>query len=1246
MSSIMSNAYNFGDFLNSGVDPRTGMYSMTISLGEFVSHKGAGISIPLNIHYNPASNLDIGFGRGWELNLSQFDSSNNNLKLSTGQSFKIQWNNDKDEYDALYRGLKDIRVFYLSETSEIKIIYKGGKHEYLSYEDGILTKIITPQGLEIIFEYGFYLGRQVLWSIKDGSRKVAIDWWTNDYETVVTHYFNNESIQQFTFYKYDNDRTLKYFSTPLMDELTSIEYELFSHINYKVISKVTTPTGRIEEIEYRNGHYLPIGAPIHSIPYVYQHHLYAGENQPVKTTTYAYSDRNYLGFGSDRMWIAGEDTLFKASSNYVYSTEEIINDVKKAVRVYNKYHLLELEQFYDNGFKYQEVDYIYYANLNNSIEYQPAQYSLLKTKTARLYSTTGETRSVSLGFEYDEYANLIKETKADGSIIERVFYSVNGEQGCPSSSTGIVSLVKQERFIPYDSGKIKTKRFEYTSLSALNNIGIFAVLSKEILDIESYVYSYYTNVNNPYEYGRLDMVVQTINDHSCHVKWSYSFGDRIRITETSTTHDEISYSISKELDYIRMNVVKLTDESSTETHYSYDEIGRITSEVFAPSSGYEAYCSYDYSVGTDNNSVKKTDFRGNIQIIDFNNSGNIIRIKTQPADGSSLKTTKESWYNALGKVSRTDTIDWIDGKEIRLSQLFQYDSFGEVSRITHSDGREENIIQDPATLTTEIIEVGLMSERSKFDLSGNVVEKITRDAHHNILARTISSYDAKGNVLTVEDTDGKVTSFKYDDANRITEVNSTLDGVNVSKKYEYPTFTNKNRAQKVSINDKPLGTRMFDGLLRIISDTSTSGSAQYHYDDAQLIPSKKITDLGEICFDLDPVMQQPNSITVTGDSSLSSTYQFDKHLGTSTSNLNANSRSVVELDSYGRTIKNTIYLNDGIERNASVKVSLLGRIVSEIDYLGNSRSYKYDQYGRVESIIETFLHNKTIDTKVFYDAFSRPNRYELYDRGHFIDLSLEYNSVGYETHRTVMLDSKSVLSISQEYNTNLLIETRIVSDENSTTTENFEYDDYDRLVMYICDGTNLPVTNGNAIHKQIFEYDVYGNVTKVISLSNNGTNTVNYEYSSHDPIKLIAISSTNPDYQTNLEYDSTGNMLVDEKGQHYLYDALGRVCSVTDRNRNILIRYTYDATGRQVSQLYDDHITYLMYQHDTLTNEVCNNSSSSYSRLTNGLITKRIDSDANQISLGNHQSSMMKTVTITDNDVNVANSSNYTPYGQ
>lgn len=1249
MSSITSNAYNFGDFVNSGVDPRTGMYSMSLSLGEFVSHKGSGITIPLNIHYDPSSSVDTGFGRGWSLNLSHFDWANSRLKLSTGQSFKVQWNNSTGEYDLLHRGLKDVRVFYDSVKSEIQISYKDGRHEFLDYYEGMLKRIVTPQGLDINFEYGHYRGKQVLWSIKDGTRQFAIDWWTNEYEAVATNYLNDETVQTFIFYKYDNDRVLKYFASPLMSELTAIEYKHFEDCGYKVISKVATSSGKIEEIEYRQGHNLPIRAPIRSVPFAHRTIVHCGENQHPQITTYKYSDRNYLGFGSDRKWTAGEDTLFKAKSNYVYTTEQIVNDSKIIRRTYNKYHLLELEQFLDGSFLYQEIDYKYYANLDQGIEYQVPQYSLLKSKTTKFISKSGYVQNVNLEFDYDEYANLVRETKANGSIIERTYFPLAGSDDCPAEPNGMVSLLKEERFIPYDNGQVRTKSYQYSSIPTLSGDNYFVVLIGENLGNQSYQYEYFRNTSNANEYGRLMSSTHNVNSYSSRIEFSYDFFDHsFKTTEKQTSFDGISYSISRTQDYMFFGTIEFIDESGNVSTCEYDEIGRLTKETMYQHTDYEAFAEYSYSVGSNANSVTKTDFLGNSELIELNNVGNVVRISNKIAN-SDFKVTKENWFNSFGLIAKTDDLDWIEDQSIRVSTSYEHDYNGQVSRIVHQDGREETIIQDAANMTVSVSQTGLISEVSQYDLSGQLIEKVTKDDMDRIIARTTNSYDSDGNLVAISDTDDRKIEFTYDAFNRVKEVIRTVDDQKIFERYEYPEFTNKACVSRSYINDRLMGSRVHDGLLRVTSETSTSGTVAYQYSGCNMMPSKKITASGEILnLSLDSFSQMPRMISVEGSSELTSKFEYDKKLSIATSSMNANSKNDVVIDSYGRIISNTVSLNDGVDRTAKATLSMKGKVVSETDFFNNTKHFEYDALGRLESVSENFTGHKVTETKVYYDNFSRASRYEIYDRGHIVDLQLQYNAIGFETYREVNVDSELALSITQEYNTSLLVERRIYRDENGTTTETYSYDNFNRLIDYSCEGQNLPVdVNGNAIVRQTYSYDIYGNIIQAVSYFHDSSNVASYEYSPQDNMRLMAITNSHSEYpDLRFEYDANGNMLIDELGRYYFYDAIGRVSTITDASRNVLTKYAYDSGGKAVSQTVNNNILYMLHLHTTLTNEVCDGVSAGYSSNVPGITTKHVSNGISQVSIGNSLGSNLRTATISNDDIELSESKTYTPYGQ
>ncbi|WP_260963334.1 hypothetical protein, partial [Pseudomonas citri] len=85
--TVHSQAFGFLSYLQSGVDPRTGQYTLSIDLPEVQSNWLSGPAFPLNLSFSPINILDSGFGVGWNLNLSQFTPSDSILALSTGETF-------------------------------------------------------------------------------------------------------------------------------------------------------------------------------------------------------------------------------------------------------------------------------------------------------------------------------------------------------------------------------------------------------------------------------------------------------------------------------------------------------------------------------------------------------------------------------------------------------------------------------------------------------------------------------------------------------------------------------------------------------------------------------------------------------------------------------------------------------------------------------------------------------------------------------------------------------------------------------------------------------------------------------------------------------------------------------------------------------------------------------------------------------------------------------------------------------
>ncbi|MBA1205383.1 hypothetical protein G7009_27125, partial [Pseudomonas capeferrum] len=72
-TSVHSNAFNFMSYLNSGVDPRTGLYTLAIDFPTVTGNDLLGPELDLALRYSPLNLHDSGYGKGWNLQLSQFD---------------------------------------------------------------------------------------------------------------------------------------------------------------------------------------------------------------------------------------------------------------------------------------------------------------------------------------------------------------------------------------------------------------------------------------------------------------------------------------------------------------------------------------------------------------------------------------------------------------------------------------------------------------------------------------------------------------------------------------------------------------------------------------------------------------------------------------------------------------------------------------------------------------------------------------------------------------------------------------------------------------------------------------------------------------------------------------------------------------------------------------------------------------------------------------------------------------------
>lgn len=1261
MSDIYSNAYNFSSFISSGVDPRTGSYSLSIKLGEFLSHKTSGPLFDLLLVYNAATAQDTGFGRGWGLSLSRFNKSTNVLSLATGQTFELDWNSEQNEYDIPYRKLKDIKVSYLNNPKEVKVTYKDGRQDFISWDNGTLNKIISPNGMIINFEYGLFKFEETLWRIyDDAGREITIDWWTDTQQTVVEHRVNNTVKQRMLFDKrrMGSDIRLSSITLPEHTSPLEIEYRFINSSGYDVIKKVSHASGMIEEMTYLdNGHTLPTGAPISQVPYITEYRSVPGNNQPDQVIAYSYSDKNYLGFASDRAWVAGKDTLFQARREYKYSSTETINGSQSVVRVYNKYHLLESAEYRQNGTIYKKEEYDYFANLGIGIEYQPATYSFVKELRTTYYQG-GRQKTFTITYNYDNYGNQTYIKQVDGSEIARTFYPASGEgDNCPAEPNGMVSLLKRESFIPASTEygeKPRHTDMTYLSLSKLNNSNeYFVLIKRQAYHDHSVEMTYFANKSNLYEYGRLATQKMTVNGKETRITYGYDFAaDTLKTTQQLSAYDGLTAITSDTIAYWDGKNTENVDAEGVVTTSTYDSIGRKITDTVAPGTAYEATVGFTYEVGNGINVLTTTDEKGNKLVQYFNNAGKKIKVQQSDASGS-LKTINEFYYNNFGLLVTQIDSDWLGGEQLSLTTTYEYDSNGNVNKVLHPDGRTELITQNLATLTTVHELPGLVNEITAYNNAGLVVSKETLDSASNRLAYTRYNYDGYSNLISTTDTNQRVTTQSYDNSDRVVETNRTINGQIVAKSVGYANFTTDALPTDIAVNDINLGRREYDGLSRMTQDDTAGVKRSFSYTGSSIMPSTQTTPHGDtLRFNNNKYHQVPLSIDVAGQSELTTVLDYDVITGDITRALNQSGQHDFSYNQLGQLQSKSVRLNDGTRRSATYSYSLQGKLLSKTDFFGNNTTYSYDEHARLHTVTSTGS-NQTTTTTLTYDAYSRPVRYDTRNGEDMVSINLAFNAIGLETRRTVTINNVEEFTLTQAFNSDFKITEKVYKERGNVTTETMTYDDLHRLVTYVCTGPNAPKDEyGNIINAQRFDYDVYGNVIKAESnFTDSTTNIATFSYAINNPVQLESMNNTHSSYPSwsSFNYDAAGNLLVDEQGRTYQYNALDQMESVTEDGQE-LSRYHYDAMGQVVSQTHEDHLIYLYYQGDQLANELSEGVHTSYQRVGEAAGSRTVQSggtNQHQFLIPNSQGSILSTLNTSETtDERVQANRQYTPYGE
>lgn len=506
------------------------------------------------------------------------------------------------------------------------------------------------------------------------------------------------------------------------------------------------------------------------------------------------------------------------------------------------------------------------------------------------------------------------------------------------------------------------------------------------------------------------------------------------------------------------------------------------------------------------------------------------------------------------------------------------------------------------------------------------------------------SYDGLGNCLLQTEkiaNQQRLTRYEYDSWGR--QISSVLpDGSRVHR-----TFAAHSEQELVSQlqveSSNPsapatiVGRQRYDGLLRL-TEISTGSSEnpriqKYHYKEGQSLVSNSLTPAGNtLIYRYNSLLtEQPTQIEVLSKTSglgNTTTYTYDPQTADITSMSNDQGKRVYLYDSNNHLLKESWTDTAPLPHEVMYNTSLQGRSILRSEGGVETKS-EYDNHGRLLSISQ---HN--VSATFSYNAFgllhstqTTANAGNPQNKSTLIT-TLCYDTLSRERKRTFALDQQPPYTVSQTWFDDDHLQSRTLEHQGKTLLkETYIYDPRGRLQEHSCEGDLefLPKDQlGNAIQKQIFIFDELDNITRCNSefMTEKGPvrDVARFFYANDDRFKLIEVTHTYtdggyPGSQT-FDYDASGNMLNDERGQRLTYDSQGRLLQVKHAvDETVSSQYRYDGHNHLVGVRLKNESECLRFYQGTQLSHTLQDDKYSHFLLSGGVALSQQLEDHNQTLL-------------------------------
>ena len=611
--------------------------------------------------------------------------------------------------------------------------------------------------------------------------------------------------------------------------------------------------------------------------------------------------------------------------------------------------------------------------------------------TVVITDANGHTRR----FQYDALSRLTKEWDGLGNPTEYAYDGV----GNMIAITDALGRVTTHAYDAVNRLITTTDAADYTTINAYDPVGNRIAVTDGNGHSTRYNYDAlnrlitFTNPLNEkvaYVYDAVGNLTALIDPLGRTTTYEYDTLNRL-ITVTDPLNQQTVYAY----DAVG-NQVLVRDANGNETHYGYDAEYRATSITDAR--GYNTQFGYD-AVG---NRTVITDANGHAYTFGYD-AGNRLVWLADPLSYTTVFT-----YDGVGNL-----VEKTDAKGQTLA--YTYDAADRQTSLAYPDGtvisRTYDAVGNLLTLTDP--NTGL---RFEYDVLNRTT--VITDA---VLSKVITySYDGVGNRIAMGGPEGSLTTYDYDNANRVTEIAYGADAAT----YAYdaagrlltrtlPNGVSVTYAYDDSDRLLELANRRADGavLSRFAYDLDAVGNRTAITMTQMITPGLTFTDVVAYGYD---ATYQLTSETRTGNISYTQQFVYDP----------AGNR--IQLITNGQVISYTYDVADrllaewgarnvdyGWDANGNLITTTTGLSVTtyaydyedqlvEVTGPGVAAVYEYDPFGR-----RTATHISGVTTCFLYDgADLGTNVLAEYDGGGAL-AALYLNGLGIDQNITKIIDSNS-----------------------------------------------------------------------------------------------------------------------------------------------------------------------------------------------------------------------------------------------